>query len=185
MPGLVLACSVLGLAGFNTFVPLYALSIGLGESRLVFVVYSVIVLSIRSVGARIPDKMGPGRSARVALVISGAGLTVMSLWGNVGGLLGGTALFAVGQALTFPALMTIAVRSAPASERGSVVGTFTAFFDLAFGLGAVGLGGVAEVVGYRGAFASAAAVAFAGVALLLVRAQRTKSAEGRALREAA
>ena len=40
MPGLVLATAIVGLAGFNTFVPLYALSIGMSGSRAVFALNS-------------------------------------------------------------------------------------------------------------------------------------------------
>lgn len=63
--------------------------------------------------------------------------------------------------------MTMAIGSAPASERGAVVGTFTAFFDLAFGLGAVTLGAVAALVGYRGLFLTAAVIALGGLSVLL------------------
>jgi predicted MFS family arabinose efflux permease len=55
---------------------------------------------------------------------------------------------------------------------GAVVGTFTAFFDLAYGLGAVSLGAVAAAVGYRGAFLTGAFVAGAGLVLLLVSERR-------------
>ncbi|HEX2235226.1 MAG TPA: MFS transporter [Actinomycetota bacterium] len=184
LPGVVLACSVLGLAGYNTFVPLYALELGLDGSRVVLALYSAIVLGIRSFGARIPDRLGPARCARIALLASGAGLGVVAVWGDLPGLVAGTALFSVGQALTFPALMTVAVSSAPAGERGAVVGTFTAFFDLAFGAGAIALGGVAEALGYRGSFALAAVVSLLGVALMAVRASR-RPAEEPAMDEAA
>lgn len=184
VPGVVLACSVLGLAGYNTFVPLYALELGLDGSRVVLALYSAIVLGIRSFGARIPDRMGPARCARVALLASGVGLGVVAVWGELPGLVAGTALFAVGQALTFPALMTVAVAGAPPGERGAVVGTFTAFFDLAFGAGAIALGGVAEALGYRGSFALAAIVSILGVALMAVRASR-RMAEEPAMEEAA
>ena len=53
-----------------------------------------------------------------------------------------------GVAMAFPALMTIAVRSAPASERGAVIGTFTSFFDAGFGVGAVTLGVVSDGFGF-------------------------------------
>ncbi|HYP23090.1 MAG TPA: MFS transporter, partial [Actinomycetota bacterium] len=50
--------------------------------------------------------------------------------------------------------------------------TFTAFFDLAFGLGAVSLGAVASAFGYAGAFRVAALVAVGGLALLYGYARR-------------
>ena len=168
LPGALLVTSVLGLGGFNTFVPLYALTIGLGGSRLVFALFSAIVLSVRSLGARIPDALGPTTAARAALTGSAVGLATIGLWPSPVGLFVGAAIFAVGQSLAFPALMTLAVRGAAPSERGAVVGTFTAFFDLAFGLGAVSLGGVADVLGYRGSFLTAGAVAALGVLVLFM-----------------
>ncbi len=172
MPGTVLAASIWGLSGFTTFVPLYALSIGLGGSRIVFALYSSIVMLIRSVGAKIPDKLGVRKTARSALTSSAIGLAVMALWPGAPGLYVGTVLFAVGQALAFPALMAIAVTSAPANERGSVIGTFTAFFDLAFGLGAVSLGAVASALDYQGAFGVASIVSAGGIVLLFAYARK-------------
>ncbi|HEX2050091.1 MAG TPA: MFS transporter [Actinomycetota bacterium] len=173
LPGVVLATSVWGLSGFNTFVPLYALDIGLPGSDVVFVVYSSIVLALRSLGARIPDRLGAAATARWALGVSALGLAVMAAWDRPGGLYGGAALFAVGQALAFPALMTLAVRGAAAHERGAAVGTFTAFFDLAFGAGAASLGVVADALGYAGTFGAAAAIAVAGMALTPIAGRAT------------
>ncbi len=169
LPGSVLAASILGLGGFATFTPLYALDLGMDGSRLVFVTFSAVVMLVRSVGARIPDMLGPKRAASTALSLQGGGLTIMGLWHEPAGLFVGAFVFGLGQALAFPALMTMAIRSAPATERSAVVGTFTAFFDLAFGLGAISLGGVASIAGYGGAFVTAAAVAFAGLAVLTAR----------------
>lgn len=172
MPGMVLAANVFALSAFIGFVTLYSLELGLGGARMVFLLNAAIVLGIRSLGARIPDVVGPARTAKIALACSSVGMTIMALWGSVPGLFVGVAVLAVGTALAFPALMTLAVRGAPAAERGSVVGTFSAFFDLSFGLGAVSLGAIAAAFGYRGAFAAAA---FGGVAGLTLLVSRTRS----------
>ena len=68
--------------------------------------------------------------------------------------------------------MTLAISRSPASERGSVIGTFTAFFDLAFGVGAASAGAIASLLGYRGAFVGAGCVALAGLVLLLGYSRR-------------
>lgn len=172
VPGTVLAASVWGLAGFSTFVPLYARELGLEGSGLVFVTYSSLVLALRLFGARIPDRLGTRLTARLALAASALGMAIMGLWAATPGLFLGVSVFGIGQALAFPALMSIAVRGAAASERGAVVGTFTAFFDLAFGLGAVTLGAVASTFGYEGAFRVAALVALGGLGLLYLYAHR-------------
>lgn len=169
VPGAVLLTIFWGFAGFTAFVPLYARDLGLDGSGLVLAVFSVILITIRTLGARIPDRLGPSRAGRAAVGGAAAGLAVIGTWASPAGLVGGTVLFALGQALAFPALMSLAVRSAPASERSAVVGTFTAFIDLAFGLGPVTLGLVARSFGYQAVFLAAAAVAGAGLLLLLRR----------------
>jgi len=168
-PGTALLTAVWGMSGVFAFVPLYALSIGLDGSRFVFVTYSAIVVLIRSFGARIPDLIGPVLSSRLALGTASVGLTVVGVWRSPAGLFVGMSVFAVGSALAFPALMMLALRGTPASQRGAIIGTFTAFVDLGFGIGPATLGIVSEAFGYGGLFLTAAAVAASGLALLLSR----------------
>jgi len=183
MPGTILATQIWGLSAFSAFIPLYALDVGLSGSRGVFATYSVVVLLIRSLGARIPDILGPRRAATTALTTSAAALTLMGLWSEPAGLFVGAFIFGIGQALAFPALMSLAVSGAPATERGAVIGTFTAFFDLSFGLGAVASGGIAAVLDYQGAFVGAAAVAFGGMLLMRFYDGRARRSEDVAVDE--
>jgi MFS family permease len=168
-PGTALLTSVWGMSGFFAFVPLYALAIGLEGSRFVFLTYSAIVVVIRSVGARIPDLVGPVLSSRLALGTSAIGLAVVGVWRSPLGLFAGVSIFAVGSALTFPALMMLALQGTSPGHRGAIIGTFTAFVDLGFGVGPATLGIVSEAFGYRGLFLTASAVAASGLALLLAR----------------
>jgi len=163
---------VWGYAGYVSFIALYALDLGLSGASLLFGVFSAVVLTVRSLGAGIPDRFGAGLTARAALIGSMSGLVAIAMWRNPLGLFAGTVVFALGQALAFPALMTLAVNAAPPLERGAAVATFTAFLDLAFGIGPVALGLIAAALGYAGTFLSAALVAAVGL-LLLVRLTRT------------
>jgi MFS family permease len=165
-PGAVLVASAFGFAGFNAFIALHARELGLDGAGSVFFVYAVIVIGIRILGRTIPDRLGPKRAAGLALSLLSAGLLVIGVSGSAPGLYAGAVLFAAGTALTFPSLMTLAVDAAPASERSSVVGSFGAFADVGFALGAVSLGAVASVAGYEGAFVVGAAAALVGVLLL-------------------
>lgn len=167
-PGLVLVASVVGFAGFNAFVALYARDLGLSGAGAVFLLFSGIVVGIRIFGRRLPDRLGAKKASGSALVLLAAGLLTIGVWNAPVGLFVGTAVFAVGQALAFPALMTLAVAAAPPTERSSVVGTFSACADVGFAVGALGLGGVAAAVGYEGVFVVGALSSVAG-ALLLAR----------------
>jgi predicted MFS family arabinose efflux permease len=73
---------------------------------------------------------------------------------------------AFGHALAFPSLMTLAVNAGPASERSSIVGTFSAFTELGFLVGALTLGAVASALGYEGVFVVCAFGPLLGVLVL-------------------
>lgn len=172
LPGSAVLASIWGAAGFFAFVPLYARELGLSGASGVFVLFSGIVLTIRIAGARLPDTFGPMRAARASLVVSASGLALVGLWRTAPGLFAATAVYAVGQALAFPALMALALRGTARGERGAAIGTFTAMVDVGFGLGPAALGFVARGFGYGGVFLIGAAVAVLGLVPLLVRARR-------------
>jgi MFS family permease len=165
-PGVVLFLGLVGLAGYTAFVPLYVRHIGLHSSRLVFLVYGCLILVVRIAGARLPDRLGPVRAGTGALGFGGTGLLIVWLWPHVAGLYVGTAVFAVGMSLLYPALLTLALQDVDDRERASVVGTFSTFFDLSQGLGALILGVVAQAGGYGATFAAGAVAAYVGLALL-------------------
>src|ERR687891_1564972 len=169
LPGSALFASVLGMAGFFAFASLYARQLGLKDSRPVFLLFSAVVLLVRSLGAKIPDRIGVRRAARGALVLDALGLVIVASWREPLGLYLGTTVFALGASLAFPALMAMAVGSAPEAERGLVVATVTAFVDLAF-MGPLVLGFVADSFGYAGSFLAAAAIATIGFVLLFTPA---------------
>ena len=89
------------------------------------------------------------------------------------GLLVGTAIFAVGQALSYPAAVLLAMETSSEAERSAVVGGVTAFVDVALGVGAFTLGAVAAVTGYAGAFLVSSIVALSGL-LVVVPLRRSK-----------
>ena len=151
-PGLVLTFTVLGFAGLGTFGALYARDLGLDGAGSVFLLFSLVVVATRVLARRVPDRLGPKRTSRSALTLIAAGLFTIGLWNVPAGLFLGTVVVAFGHALAFPSLMTLAVNAAPADERSSVVGTFSAFTELGFLVGALSLGAVASAAGYDGVF---------------------------------
>ncbi len=165
-PGLVLAVTVFGFAGLGTFAALYARQLGMDGAGAVFLVFSIVVVATRIVGRQIPDRLGPKRTSGTSLILISAGLLTIGVWNVPAGLFAGTVVLAFGQALAFPALMTLAVNGAPSSERSSVVGTFTAFTELGFAIGALSLGAIASAVGYDGVFVVCAIGPLIGALLL-------------------
>ncbi len=172
VPGTVLFLGMVGLAGFAGFVPLYVDDLGMSDSRTVFLLYGCLILAIRIFGARIPDRIGPLRAGSGATSAAALGMVLIAAVATPAGLYGGTAVFSVGMSLLYPAMLMLAITDVPARERGSAVGTVSSFFDLSQGIGAVLLGGVAALAGYRGAFAAAAVLAVVGLLVLRSGADR-------------
>ncbi len=165
-PGVVLFLGLISLAALAGFVPLYVRDIGVEDSRHVFLTYGGVVLAVRIFGARLPDRIGAHRAGTLATAGVAAGMVVMAVVATPVGLYAGTVLFALGMSLLYPSMLMLALTGVPETERGSSVGTVSTFFDLSQGVGAVLLGGVVALGGYRGAFVASAAAALVGLALL-------------------
>ncbi len=170
-PGFIILVGMWGLAGFLTFLPLYAREVGLDGAGLPLASYAIVVIGLRIVGARWPDRFGAARLSGVALTITAAGLAIIGLVPTPVALVAGTIVFAAGVAFTMPALLTLAVARVPAEERGTVLGTATLFLDLSFGVAPVAIGLMAGLTGYGPTFLLSAALAAIGSVLLLARRQ--------------
>ena len=168
-PGFLILCATFGMAGFLTFVPLHAVALGLDGAGSALAVFGVVVILVRLLGARLPDRFGPFRLCGTALGCTAAGLLLIGVLPGMAGLLLGAAVLSAGVALTMPAALSLAIGRAPADERGSVVGTASVFLDLSFGLAPVVLAPIAAAAGYPAVFVASAAVAATGVAVLAVR----------------
>ncbi len=168
-PGAVLFLGLIALAGFSAFMPLYASNQLDIDSGPIFLLYGILILLVRILGARVPDRLGGRNAGSIALALTAVGVGVMALWSTVGGLVAGTVVFAAGMSLLYPALLLLSLVGTEDDERAAVVGTFSSFFDASQGLGAFICGVVVALTGNRGAFATGAVCAVLGLVLLRAR----------------
>jgi len=166
MPGFVLFLAILGFGGFNAFVVLYARDIGVANPGLVFILFGFVVMAVRVFGRRLPDRLGSRLAASIACTAIAAGFVVVAAWETTAGLFLGTAIFAGGQALAYPALVLLAMGRTAEHERSAAVGAVAAFIDVALATGGLVLGLVADAFDYRAVFVVGAVSALAGLALL-------------------
>ena len=167
VPGVVILLGLTAFAGFAAFVPLYVDEVGLDDASPFFLAYGIVVLTVRGLGARLPDRLGAVRASSLGLGAVALGITTVAVLGTVVGLWVGTVLLALGVSMLFPALMSVAVNNAPDDERSHAVGSFSLFFDLAQGLGAPLLGLVVTITGAeRPAFFVAGLIAASGLVVV-------------------
>ena len=172
-PGILILAGTTGMAGFLAFLPLHAASVGMDGAGLPLAIYALLVIALRIVFAKLPDQVGPARVSGGALAVGAIGLTILGLIQSPAGVLIGTVAFGLGVAFLMPGLLTLAVSRVSEMERGSVVGTASAFLDLAFGVAPALLGIVAARVGYGGVFLAGAVASALGFVLLLGWTART------------
>lgn len=174
-PGGVLALGMIGGVAFGSYMPLFSDELGMNGSQWVYLAYAAVVILVRVFGARLPDVLGPGRSGTIATVAIALGMITIAVFATPWGLYAGAIVFAIGSSFHYPSLMALVINSTPASERSSVIATFTAFFDVASGFGGLSLGVIASAGGYRSAFLTAAVAAIAGLILLRAVVLRPRS----------
>jgi MFS family permease len=165
-PGALVIVGLLGFGGFVAFAGIYARDLGIERPGLIFALFGGTVAAVRFFGRRLPDAIGARRTLELSFVFLAIGLALIGGWRSATGLLVGTVVFAVGQAMTYPSAVLLAVEATSASERSAAVGSVGAAVDVALGIGALTLGGVAKFWGYEGAFIVASAVALSGLAVL-------------------
>jgi MFS family permease len=175
VPGLILLLVLFGFGGFNAFAALHAREVGLEYPGLVFLVFGGVVVAVRVFGRRLPDRLGARVAASMAAVAVAAGLVVLAASPTVPGLFIGTAIFAGGQALGYPAVVLLAMARSRPTERSAVVGTVAAFVDVALAGGAFLLGFAADAFDYRAAFAAGAVSAAIGLVLLRATTARVET----------
>jgi MFS family permease len=169
LPGLLVLIALLGFGGFVAFAALYARELGFDRPGLIFALFGSVVVLVRTFGRKLPDRLGGRKTLVLCFVNLALGLATIGAWQTEAGLIVGTAIFAVGQALSYPAAVLLAMETSSEAERSAVVGGVTAFVDVALSLGAFTLGAVAAVTGYAGAFVVASVVALSGLLVVVPR----------------
>lgn len=168
-PGLVLASGIAGFSVFTAFLPEYSRSVGLGGAAALFVVYSVILTALRVLGARWPERLGPGRAVTISLVFQVAGLSIAALFASAAGLWLALVTISIGMAFVYPSLMAVVVNSVADDERARALSSFTMFFEIGSVIGGLALGTLAELLGKRAGFAGGALVSLIGLMVLWAR----------------
>jgi MFS family permease len=163
-PGVILFLGLIPFIAFSSFVPLYAEDLGHGNVGGVLGLYAGLVLIVRIVGARLPDRLGWRRGSTISLCGVTVGVGLVAAWGSMASIWLAAVALAIGMSLLYPSLFTAVMGAAPENERTHAVGTFSVFFDLSTGVGATIVGLVVSLSAERGGFAAASALAATGLA---------------------
>jgi MFS family permease len=156
-----------GLSGLTAFASLYFAAKTWGHAGLVMTAFGIGFIFVRLVLGHLPDKMSGYRVALWSLVVEAIGQAM--LWGapyEVVALIGAL-VTGLGCALVFPALGVEALKRVTPANRGSAMGGFVAFLDIAYGISGPAAGIIAGHFGYAAVYLFGTICALVGAVLVL------------------
>ena len=165
--GLGLMLQGVGLSGLTAFASLYFAARHWGHAGLVMSAFGIGFIFVRLVLGSLPDRMSGYRVALWSLIVEAIGQAM--LWGapNEMVALAGALVSGLGCALVFPALGVEALTRVLPANRGSAMGAFVAFLDIAYGVSGPAAGVIAGEFGYPAVYLFGAACALIGAALVV------------------
>jgi MFS family permease len=170
--GVGLMLQGVGLSGLTAFASLYFAARGWGHAGLVMTAFGVGFIFVRVVLGHLPDRIGGYRVALWSLAVEAIGQGLIWCAPNEVVALGGALVTGFGCALVFPALGVELLKRVLPANRGSAMGAFIAFLDIAYGIAGPAAGLVAGLFGYAAVYLLGAASAILG-ATLIVTARKT------------
>jgi MFS family permease len=172
--GLGLMLQGVGLSGLTAFASLYFAARGWTHAGWVMTAFGAGFIFVRVVWGHLPDRIGGFRVAMWSLLIEAVGQAMVWRAPYESVALSGALVTGLGCALVFPALGVEAFKRVLPANRGSAMGGFVAFLDIAYGLAGPGAGLVAGQFGYAAVYLLGGASALLGAALVI--ASRSASA---------
>jgi MFS family permease len=156
-----------GLSGLTAFASLYFVARNWSHAGLVMTAFGIGFIFVRAVFATLPDKMSGYRVAFWSLAIEAIGQAMLWLAPYEAVALAGALVTGLGCALVFPALGVEALKRVLPANRGSAMGAFVAFLDIAYGISGPAAGIIAGQFGYAAVYLFGAACALLGGGLVV------------------
>lgn len=151
-------CFAVGLVAYFVFLKTFLLEVPeLGTMGLFFAVYVVTAVVLRVAFGWVPQRYGMVRVLIPSLLLGAAGIAGLSVARVPTHLVLVAIACGASHGFAFPILSALVVTRAQPDERGSAIALFTALFDIGVLIGGPGFGAGARFLGYRPAYAIAAA----------------------------
>jgi len=163
-PGIASALSSVGFGAITAFSALLLVGRG-GAAWPAFTSFAAAFILTRAFLGHLADQFGGAKVALICALIEAVGLSLIWLVPWVTLSLIGAAVTGFGYSLVYPAFGVEAVRSVPEHSRSLAMGAYTAFLDVALGLGIPALGLIGDLAHLGTVFAVSTLAALGAAAI--------------------
>ena len=167
--GAIVCAQGIGFAAIGAFFALDFLARSWPHAGLGLTAFGTGFVIVRVALGTLPDRFGGWPVAIGSLAVEAVGQALVWAAPAPAWALAGAFLTGLGCSLIFPAMGREVVRQVAPERRGTALGAFSAFQDLAYGLTGPLLGLLADRQGHASAFLVGACAALAGLALALLQ----------------
>ena len=161
--GLSLSLQGVGFAVISAFASLFFASRGWSHAALAMTFFGGAYAFMRVCFGNLPDRIGGYLVAVASLGIAGTGQALLWWSPSEKVALLGALLSGMGCSLLFPALGVEILKHIPPQSRGTALGGFVAFQDIAYGISGPITGVLAAHAGYPSVFLVGAVATLAGI----------------------
>ena len=175
--GLGLSFSAIAFGCIASFITLFFQEKGWTNASLAFILFGTSYISVRIFFASLTDRYGGNKIAFFSLLIELAGQLLLWHAQSPEVALVGASLTGIGFSLIFPAFGVEAVKSIAPQMRGTALGAYVAFFDVALAVTSPLAGIIANLFGYQHVFScgSAGALIASVIAFVSLVSQKQKT----------
>ncbi len=118
------------VAIFLAFATVTAEDRGIEDGAWVWVAYAAAAVSVRTVGAQMPDRLGPARLVFPSLLVYSAGAATIAMATQLSHVLIAGTLCGIGHGYCFPVLAALVATRAGDEHRGRAFALYTALWDV-------------------------------------------------------
>lgn len=144
---LVMFMGAFPYAAIISFISIYSDELGIQQGGLFFIFMALGVILARIFVGKVMDNRGPNGLVLFGLLVTVAGLFMMSTVNSFWPLMITGVLVGIGNGIIMPTVQTMALNMVPIERRGAANATFFSAVDLGIGAGSIALGYIAEYFG--------------------------------------
>lgn len=160
MPAAMIFIVTMSYGFITTYITFLGSERGIANIGLFFTVYAVFIISVRPFAGILSDRVGRNVILIPGFILLSLGLIVLAVTQNTTYLALSAALYGAGYGVVHPTLNALAADLVEPWERGAGMATFSSAFDLGIGFGAIILGNMLEISGFKNTLLLASAAIF-------------------------